>query len=232
MALTPSQVNRAGRVLRKWMLDPGRPFFGDVERQAIEVLWAFRAAHSAPLIKANNGLRSMVRSEGCAVQVSQRLKRANTMLDKLTRHPTMALASMQDVGGCRAILANLDELRRVEKRLVRRRRPVRVDDYVLNPRDSGYRAVHVIVQYDGRCIEIQLRTRLMHEWAVAVERLGGQTSVDLKSGEGPPEVLAWLEAVGDALAIEDSGVPVDQQVVTRIDELRTKALPFIARGHQ
>lgn len=34
----------------------------------------------------------------------------------------------------------------------------------------GYHAVHVIVGYDGRQIEAQLRTRVMHDWALAVER--------------------------------------------------------------
>jgi len=47
------------------------------------------------------GLRSVVGTEGCTVEVTQRLKRVPTIVDKLRREPTMQLASMQDIGGCR-----------------------------------------------------------------------------------------------------------------------------------
>lgn len=108
--------------------------------------------------------------------------------------------------------------------------PERVDDYVSRPRLSGYRAVHVVVRYDERCIEIQLRTRSMHEWAVAVERLGGRLGEDLKSGRGPQSVLAWLEAISEALAIEERGGIVDSSLAARIARLRQAALPLLAGG--
>ena len=107
--------------------------------------------------------------------------------------------------------------------------PVRVADYIVSPRSSGYRAVHVVVTYDGRCIEVQLRTQLMHEWAVAVERLGGQMDEDLKSGRGPREVLEWLETVSQAMEMEDAGKTVDTELMQRISRLRAEALPFTSR---
>lgn len=203
---------------------------GPEETAALDVLVDFRALHALPLIKANNGLRSMLRTEDCPVEVSQRLKRLSTIVDKLIRQPTMALSRMQDIGGCRAIVDTVDQLRRVEKRLTRNRTPERVDDYVSRPRLSGYRAVHVVVWYDERCIEIQLRTRSMHEWAVAVERLGGRLGEDLKSGRGPQSVLAWLEAISEALAIEERGGIVDSSLAARIARLRQAALPLLAGG--
>lgn len=203
---------------------------GPEETAALDVLVDFRALHALPLIKANNGLRSMLRTEDCPVEVSQRLKRLSTIVDKLIRQPTMALSRMQDIGGCRAIVDTVDQLRRVEKRLTRNRTPERVDDYVSRPRLSGYRAVHVVVRYDERCIEIQLRTRSMHEWAVAVERLGGRLGEDLKSGRGPQSVLAWLEAISEALAIEERGGIVDSSLGARIARLRQAALPLLAGG--
>jgi ppGpp synthetase/RelA/SpoT-type nucleotidyltranferase len=134
---------------------------------------------------------------------------------------------MQDIGGCRAIVENIGELRRVERRVVLRRPSLRVDDYVNSPRSSGYRAVHLIVQYDDRSIEIQLRTRLMHDWAVAVERLGGRMNEDLKSSRGPREVLDWLEVVSAAMAVEERGEIVDTRLMDRIRALRQAALPYI-----
>lgn len=229
MTPTTSQVNRAGHVLRKWKQYAETGETAPLTR-ALDVLVAFRAAHAQPLIKANNGLRSMLRTEACPVEVSQRLKRASTIIDKLTREPTMALSRMQDIGGCRAIVASVDELRRMERRLVKNRPPVQVTDYAAQPKASGYRSVHVVVTYDNRCVEIQLRTRSMHEWAVAVERLGGRLGQDLKSGVGPPEVLAWLHAVSEALELEDQGETVDSGLMERISRLRQRALPYLAEG--
>jgi len=227
-APSKSQVNKAGRVLRRWargeLTDPS------AQRAALDVLLAFRAAHEVPLTKANMGLRSVVRTERCRVEVSQRLKRVPTIIDKLTREPTMQLANMQDIGGCRSVLDSIDEVRRVQKRLAKNRPPLRVADYIDAPRVSGYRGVHVIVAYDDRPIEVQLRTRVMHDWAITVERLSGRLAEDLKSGRGPQPVLDWLEAISEAMALEESGSAVDPALVSRLSELRALAVPFIRGG--
>jgi len=134
--------------------------------QAIDTVMRYRATHQRPLVTANNGLRSMARSERCQVEVSQRLKRFPTILNKLVREPTLPLSSMQDIAGVRAVLNSIDEVRRVEARLKSNRPPVRYNDYIGTPRQSGYRGVHVVVEYGGRLVEVQLGTRVMHDWAV------------------------------------------------------------------
>lgn len=77
----------------------------------------------------------------------------------------MALGKMGDIGGCRAVLDSVDEVRRVEARLRKNRPPVDCRDYIVTPKESGYRAVHLVVVYGERRIEVQLRIRFMHEWA-------------------------------------------------------------------
>lgn len=226
--LTVTQVNKAGRNLRKWQRGDLKD--EDAYNQALFVLLAFRAEHRLPLAKATMGLRSMVATEGCRIEVSQRLKRVPTILDKLVREPTLPLAKMQDIGGCRAVLDSIDEVRRVQRRVTRNRSPQRVNDYIKEPRDSGYRGVHLIVQYDGRNIEIQLRTPVMHEWAITVERLSGRLRSDLKGGKGPKEVLDLLEAISEAMALEEQGHVVDDSLIDRINQLRREALPFLAGG--
>ena len=176
------------------------------------------------------GLRSMVDTEGCRVEVTQRLKRIPTIVDKLQREPTIRLSTMQDIGGCRAVLDSIDEIRRVERRLVRNRPPVRVSDYISSPRDSGYRGVHVIVTYDDRMIEIQLRTQAMHEWAITVERLSGRLGEDLKGGRGPQQVRDLLEVISEAMAIEEAGGVVGQVLSERVQSLRTIAEPYLRGG--
>lgn len=240
--LTASQVNKAGKTLRRWIRgeDADSPQnqtpspAGSIQipsriTAAVETLIRFRAAHAAPLVTANNGLRSMVRSEGCQVEVSQRLKRIPTILDKLTREPTLALARMQDLGGCRAILNSIDEVRRVQARLVRRRPVMTVSDYIASPRMSGYRGVHVVVVYGGRCIEVQLRTRVMHEWAYTVERLQGRLTAQLKS-DGDHPVQQLMSVISLAMALEETGSTVGPDLVSEIARLKLVAQPYLSGG--
>ncbi|HTO00092.1 MAG TPA: hypothetical protein VL068_05395 [Microthrixaceae bacterium] len=225
-----SQVNKAGKILRRWAR--GELGSEDSYRNALGVLLEHRAAFRTPLTKATMGLRSVVRTEICEVEVSQRLKRMPTIIDKLVREPTMQLSSMQDLGGCRAVLNSIDEVRRVQYRLLKNRPPLRISDYIAEHRVSGYRGVHVVVEYDGRAVEVQLRTQVMHEWATTVERVGGRLGVDLKSGSGPPEVLELLQGISEAMAIEEEGGVVDQPMLDILGELRETAIPFLGGGHR
>ncbi len=44
--------------------------------------------------------------------------------------------------------------------------PKEFDDYIANPKENGYQSLHtVILDPDGKCIEVQIRTRKMHEYA-------------------------------------------------------------------
>jgi len=196
---------------------------------ALDVLVAHRAAHAMPLRKADMGLRSMVRSEGADIEVSQRLKRLPKIVEKLGREPTLSLAKMQDIAGCRAVLNSIDEERRVQARLVAHRPPISVSDYVATPRSSGYRGVHVIVEYDGRPVEVQLRTRVMHEWAITVERVSARIAVNLK-GDGEHAVQQLLQAASEAMAIEERGGTVGGSLMERMEELRRRAAPYLEPG--
>jgi hypothetical protein len=133
--LSKSQINRAGRIVRRYVR--GEIPEDDRVHRAIGIIDEYRAAHQYPLIKANMGLRSVIVTTGCQVEVSQRLKRFRTILDKLFRHPNMGLTTMQDIGGCRAVLRSIEEIRRVEHRLTRNRPVLGYDDYVTTPRSSG-----------------------------------------------------------------------------------------------
>jgi ppGpp synthetase/RelA/SpoT-type nucleotidyltranferase len=144
----------------------------------------------------------------------------------------MQLPNMHDIGGCRAVLGSIEEVRRVERRLKRNRPPLRYRDYIQTPRSSGYRAVHVVVGYQDltgieRAIEVQLRTGTMHEWAITVEALSGRLDVDLKSDRGPEEVLELLRAISEAMAIEEIGRVVPAELVNRISRLRQAAVPYL-----
>lgn len=229
-----SQINKAGRILKRWgkegyPADKDTYAVSDEVMHALEILLRFRAAHSVPLVTANNGLRSMVKTAGCQVEVSQRLKRAPTILGKLLREPTLALSRMQDIGGCRAVVGSIPEIRAVQRRLVKNRPVYSISDYIETPRSSGYRGVHVVVDYGGRRIEMQLRTRVMHEWAVTVERLSGRLSEFFKS-DGDHPIQQLMSVISQAMALEEEGKAVGVDVLDEMRRLRREAQPYLDRG--
>lgn len=177
------------------------------------------------------GLRSRVATMGCSqIEVSQRLERIPTIIDKLRREPGMNLGRMADIGGCRAVLRDVDEVRRVQSRYAGAAVTVRTRDYVEQPKSDGYRAVHVIVRYHGRLIEVQLRTQVQHEWAYTVESVTSRFGLDIKAGGGPRPVHDWFVAVSEAMALEEYGEPVAPELLRRVDTLRAAAPALPARS--
>ena len=229
--LTNSRVNRAGQRIRR--IARGQVTDSEGLAAAIDTLVGFRALHAIPLQTATRGLRSAVTSERLPVQVSQRLKRVPTIIDKLLREPTLPLSRMQDIGGCRAILPTIPDIRAVQERLARPSRVrelVAVSDYIEDPRDSGYRGVHVIMLYRGRIVEIQLRTPAMHEWAATVERLTDRYGEDYK-GAWHPVVGPFLAVVSEAMSIEESGGSVRASLVTEVDRQRIMMARYLQGRH-
>ena len=232
-AISKSSVSRAGDVLRA--VHVGLASQDEKYWTAYQTLVAYRSEHQYPLIKATSGLRSNVGAELCNIEVSQRLKRIPTILDKLQREPGMDLSRMQDFGGCRAVLNNVDEVRRVQERVLRthKRRngtDAKFKDYITTPRESGYRGVHVVVTYDGRLIEVQLRTKVMHEWAIAVERLSGRTGINLKSSDGPSELHEFFTHASILMALDEAGESVDADLISRMTALRETAVLYLSKG--
>ncbi|WP_344327290.1 RelA/SpoT domain-containing protein [Aeromicrobium halocynthiae] len=164
------------------------------------------------------------------MEISQRLKRWPTILDKLEREPTLDLSRMQDIGGCRAILDSIDDIRRVEARVRKNRSIVGYSDYIAKPRPSGYRGVHMVVEYDQRAIEIQLRTQGMHEWAITMEQIGGNIGLFLKT-EGDHPVQELMAAVSQAMADQESGRMSDEALLSSIRTLRARASQSLKERH-
>jgi putative GTP pyrophosphokinase len=235
LRVSKTQVNRAGELIRDFVAHV-RAETTDAFMQthtveeinaADEIVRHFRACHQGPLTSATMGLRSMVITEGCSLEVTQRLKRYGTMIDKLQRQPAMNLSRMQDVGGCRAVLNSVDEINRVTRRLRRNGRAQRVVDYIAAPAESGYRGVHVITEYHERSIEVQLRTQIQHAWAISVERVGGRLREDLKSGSGPPELLQFFGVASEGMAMEEAGITPTLEFLAKFDSVRKAAAPWL-----
>lgn len=181
------------------------------KKEALDVLSNFRSCHAYPLNTFQATLRTKLNKAGFEYLVSQRLKRTPSMLLKLERFDKMQLSRMQDIGGLRAILSNMHEVSNVVElyKDAQFQHEVKNEkDYITNPKDSGYRCYHIVYKYknsinsnyDGLMIELQIRTKLQHAWATAVETMGTFIDQSLKSSQGPQDYLDFFSLVGNAFA--------------------------------
>ena len=218
-----SQIIRAGKTIKK----------NDISKQekedAIKVIDNWRAAHAFPLQVIYIHLRNMAKHHDDIV-VAERLKRLDSILNKLKREPTMSLWTMQDLGGCRFIVSNVEDVYKyADKYEHSRKRHVLKNeyDYIKNPKPSGYRSLHRVYEYHSdkkdtynknMLIEIQFRTHLQHVWATAVETMGIFTNEAIKAGQGSEDVNRFFALTSSLFAIRE-GQPIVPGTIDDIDEL-------------
>ncbi len=95
----------------------------------------------------------------------------------------------------------------------------RTKDYVDKPRPSGYRAIHIYTRYDGRRIEVQLRTPGQDLWATFVEAVTDSSGIDFKNGEGPDEAHERLRKMAELISMGESGQLPTEVVVEEVSTL-------------
>ncbi|HKF51612.1 MAG TPA: RelA/SpoT domain-containing protein [Candidatus Acidoferrales bacterium] len=241
-------IDRAGSSLVDWWVSVEAPTDYSAWHAAFAVVENWRACHALPLNVIQRALRGRAQRIEPKVIVAQRLKRFSSIMNKLARESSMKLSQMQDLGGCRAILSNiaavnsLYDMYRIAP-LLPEEGSLKCYDYVSNPKDDGYRGIHVVARYhprirsrapwDGYRIEIQLRTNLQHAFATAVETVTTFTRAPLKFGAGPAEWRRFFSLMGSALATREQtplvpGTPSDQ--VELIRELRAAAVTLRVRS--
>jgi putative GTP pyrophosphokinase len=178
---------------------------------AFLVLTNWRACHGYPINTFQATLRNKLKKIDSDALVAQRLKRTPSILNKLSRIKGMNLARMQDIGGLRAVVSTLPQLKSLHetyKTTIFTHTLVSEYNYVESPKPSGYRSIHMIYKYklrtpspyEGLQLELQLRTKLQHAWATAVETMGTFLQHSLKSSEGPDEWLDFFALVSSAFA--------------------------------
>lgn len=139
---------------------------GNAAQKDYDLVDKWRAAHAYVINNFQIFLRRKIEAKGFDVEFAQRLKRRNTVIDKLRRknadgvHLISDLTTMQDFAGCRMIFENLDELydfrsyvqspqvmRNVEHKL---RHDVDKYDYIKSPKVTGYRGIHDVYRHYPR----------------------------------------------------------------------------------
>jgi ppGpp synthetase/RelA/SpoT-type nucleotidyltranferase len=225
---TKGEVTRAGRVL----IDQNAT---EVQRtQALDVMSSWRAAHAYPM----RALLMMLRQKAAGVDkkavVVQRHKRAPSIIGKLSRFPQMELSRMQDIGGCRAIVATARDVEKLNQRIQSsrtRHKLHREYDYIACPKETGYRGVHLTYKYNGEksqyqdyFVELQLRSKIQHAWATAVEIVDTFTGQALKSSKGTQDWLRFFRMASAEFAkLEKRPAGDDVNEIDTLAELKRLA---------
>ena len=103
-------------------------------------------------------------------------------------------------------------------------------DYIKIPKQSGYRGIDLIFRYknknnpsyDGLRIEMQIRTKLQHLWATAVEVMGTLRGEKLKSGMGDEKWQYFFSIVSSYFAYKEIEPPNISRNEPKKDSVGTK----------
>lgn len=199
-----SRVSRAGSNVRE----------DKATADDLAVIEEWRASHRGVLNTFQAILRT--RTRGTNISVAQRHKRKRTIFDKLQRLPSMQLARMDDIAGCRLIFRSISDLEafRTTFHKARFNHKLRNEpdkyNYIKTPKETGYRGIHDVYEYDvnsangkalaGLYIEIQYRTLIQHAWATAVELIGFITESQPKFKKGDDRYEHAMALASEMLA--------------------------------
>jgi putative GTP pyrophosphokinase len=204
--------------------------------QAITVVNNWRFSHIYPMQTIKKTLTDRAKRVEKTAITAQRLKRLSSIESKLKLLGNSQLGAMQDIGGCRAIMktiALVNELIDVyetanSKNPLGRPELIDKDDYIEAPKITGYRGVHLIYRYqsftpncqawNGLKIEIQIRSRLQHYWATAVETASAFLGEQLKSGVGNPQWRRFFALASTVFAVMEECEIVPNTVGVSRDE--------------
>lgn len=175
---------------------------------------SWRASHAFPMHSLRAELQARMRVQKLKGLTAARLKQMSSIRGKLGRIDSN-LRQLQDLGGCRAVLPTIEDARNlVSATISNSRHTLKSQNYYMDePRSSGYRSHHFVFAfaprnvaesgYEGRLIEIQIRSRLQHSWATAVEAVALHRGENLKAGLGNPDWLRLFELMSLEFAVSE-----------------------------
>lgn len=170
-------------------------------------------------------LKSKLADAGVQAEVSGRPKHLYSIWNKM-RAKGLAFEDVQDLRAFRVIVPEVRDCYAVLA-IVHEHWPAvagEYDDYIARPKANGYQSLHTVVHgHDGRLLEIQIRTRAMHEFAehgVAAhwrykEHAPGRAEPSRPDGETDRRIawarqlLAWQRDVGERLSGEPAALQPD-----------------------
>ena len=177
--------------------------------------------------------------------ITSRIKSPTSIIEKLRRRGFAVTvdnirAQITDVAGVRIVCNYLDDVDAIADALLGQDdvRLIARKDYVANPKESGYRSLHLVVaipvclngsdQSRAVPVEVQIRTIAMDFWATLEHRLRYKNRAVLEAnGPKVDDIRQRLIACADQIAAIDQAM---QQIQLDIDELRAEQAEALLNG--
>jgi GTP pyrophosphokinase len=179
-------ANRLGIGQIKWELEDLAFRFLDPEhyKSLARGLDETRAAREARVAAVRADLAADLAAQGLQAQVQGRPKHLYSIWKKM-HGKALGLPQVMDLTALRVVVPDVHACYAALARVHERWQPVpeEFDDYIAKPKPNGYQSLHTVVRLpDGQPVEIQIRTRAMHEhaeygvaahWAYKEKNYGG-----------------------------------------------------------
>jgi RelA/SpoT family (p)ppGpp synthetase len=168
--------------------------------------------------------------EGIEGEVTGRAKKPFSVWRKM-EEKALGFSQLSDVYGFRIITGSVADCYRALGAIHGRWRavPGRFKDYVSQPKSNGYRSIHTTVSgRDGKRVEVQIRTRQMHEIAEA----GVAAHWSYRDGERVSNPFAvdpgsWVRAMTERLSWDDDAAFLEQ---VKLEMYADKVFCFTPKG--
>ncbi len=208
MSLSKTQIDKLGERLKK----------GDITEDNLRLLDAYRRSFS----EAYEFVVGAIRNELGLEPTGRPAKSTTSIADKLRRE-SIRLTQIQDIAGCRLIVAGVTEQERTVQSLTSLFERAVIVDRRQKP-SHGYRAVHVIVTHLSKMVEIQVRTSPQHLWAELSEKFSDVNDPAIKYGGGDKTIQDLLISLSSLVASYESleEIIADHQANSTTDEAFTE----------
>jgi len=194
-------ANRLGIGQLKWELEDYcfRYLHPDEYKRIASLLHERRIDREQYIENFVDSLRKEMVKEGVRAEVYGRPKHIYSIWRKMQKK-SLAFDELFDVRAVRIVAERLQDCYGALGivHTLYRHLPAEFDDYVANPKPNGYQSIHtVVLGPKGKTVEIQIRTRQMHEDAelgVAAhwKYKEGPSTGSARGASGHEERIAWL----------------------------------------
>lgn len=162
-------ANRLGLGQLKWELEDlaFRFLEPEIYKGIAAQLEERRVQREAFVRSAIQRLRSALRTHGIEAEVSGRPKHIHSIYHKM-RTKGLSFGEVQDLRAFRVLVDDVRDCYTVLGVVHQIWPPIprEFDDYISRPKPNGYQSLHTVVTAeDGRALEVQIRTRQMHQHA-------------------------------------------------------------------
>jgi GTP pyrophosphokinase len=186
--LSKTQIDKLGDRLRQ----------RDITEEDLRMLDDYRRSFSEAYEFIVGALQDELRLE----PTGRPAKSTTSISEKLIRE-SIRLTQVQDIAGCRLVVADIASQDRVVESVTTLFKQARVSDRREHP-SHGYRAVHVILKHRERLVEIQVRTVLQHSWAELSEKISDVVDPGIKYGIGNQGMIEALLKLSTEVAREEA----------------------------